>query len=133
MIYSMTLKQFDVMIQDKPGEVSHVAEALTKGAVNIRGIATEHGPTSPVLHIITDDDASTRKALTSNGFQFKEKDILVVGLQNKAGELAKITKRLERGGVNIDSLFILVSGSSQTEIAIGVDRLTEAQKLLDYS
>lgn len=129
----MTLKQFDVIVQNKPGEVSHIAEALAKGAVNIRGIATERGPATPLLHVITDDDASTRKTLTNAGFQFKERDILVVTLQNKAGELAKITKKLERGGVNIDSLFILVSGSPQTEIAIGVDKPAEAQKLLDYS
>jgi hypothetical protein len=120
------------MVQDKPGEVAHVAEALSKGAVNIKGIATERSA-APLLHIITDDDASTRKALTNAGFQFKEKDILVVGLQNKAGELAKIAKKLERGGINIDSLFILVGSSPQTEIAIGVDKPAEAQKLLDYS
>jgi hypothetical protein len=85
------------------------------------------------LHIITDDDASTSKALTNAGFQFKEKDIFVVGLQNKPGELAKVVKKLERGGVNIDSLFILAGGSAQTEIAIGVDKPAEAKKLLDYS
>ncbi|HEY3420220.1 MAG TPA: hypothetical protein VGK23_06670 [Methanomassiliicoccales archaeon] len=129
----MTLKQFDVNVQNKPGEVAHIAEALAKGAVNIRGIATERGPTNPMMHIITDDDVSTRKALSNAGFQFKERDILVVGLQNKAGELAKIAKKLERGGVNIDSMFILVSTSPQTEIAIGVDKPGEAQKLLDYS
>jgi hypothetical protein len=129
----MTLKQFDVIVQDKPGEVAHITEALAKGSVNIRGIATERGPNNPMLHIITDDDASTRKSLSNAGFQFKEKDILVVGLQNKVGELAKIAKKLERGGVNIDSMFILVSTSPQTEIAIGVDKPAEAQKLLDYS
>jgi hypothetical protein len=129
----MTLKQFDVMVQDKPGEVAHIAEALAKGAVNIRGIATERGPTGPMLHIITDDDTSSRKALTNAGFQFQEKDIFVVSLQNKPGELAKLTKRLARGGVNIDSLFILVGGSEKTEIAIGVDKQGEAQKLLDYA
>jgi hypothetical protein len=129
----MTLKQFDVMVQDKPGEVAHVAEALAKGAVNIRGIATERGPKSPLLHIITDDDASTRKALTSAGFQFQEKDIFVVGVQNKPGELARIAKKLARGGVNIESLFILASGSAEEEVAIGVDKPAEAQKLLDYS
>ena len=128
----MTLKQFDVMVQDKPGEVAHIAEALAKGAVNIRGIATERA-TSPLLHIITDDDMSTRKTLANAGFQFKEKDIFVVGIQNKPGELAKITKKLARGGVNNDSLFILAAGSGQTEIAIGVDRPEEARKLLDYS
>jgi hypothetical protein len=129
----MTLKQFDVVVHDKPGEVAHISEALAKGAVNIRGIATERGPNSPMLHIITDDEASSRKALTNAGFQFQEKEIFVVRLQNKPGELAKITKRLARGGVNIDSLFILVGNSEQTEIAIGVDKPAEAQKLFDYA
>jgi hypothetical protein len=52
---------------------------------------------------------------------------------NKPGELAKITKKLARGGVNIESLFILAGGKDQEEIAIGVDKPAEAQKLLDYS
>ena len=86
-----------------------------------------------MLHIITDDDASTRKALTNAGFQFQEKDIFVVGIQNKPGELARIAKKLARGGVNIESLFILASGSAEEEVAIGVDKPAEAQKLLDYS
>ena len=129
----MTLKQFDVMVQDKPGELAHIAEALAKGAVNIRGIATERGPNSPLLHVITDDDASARKAITNAGFQFKEKDIFVVSLQNKPGELARIAKKLARGGINIDSMFILAASCAQTEIAIAVDKPAEAQKLLDYS
>ena len=128
----MTTKQFDVMVQDRPGEISHITEALSKGAVNIRGIATERA-TSPLLHIITDDDVSTRKSLTNAGIQFQEKDVFVVALMNKPGELAKITKKLARGGVNIESLFILAGGKDQEEIAIGVDKPAEAQKLLDYS
>ncbi len=129
---AMTLMQFDVMVQDRPGEVAHIAEALAKGAVNIRGIATERSA-CPLLHVITDDDVSTRKTLTNAGFQFKERDIFIIGIQDNPGELAKITKKLARGGVNIESLFILAAGSGQTEIAIGVDRPEEAQKLLDYS
>jgi hypothetical protein len=132
LLTSMTTKQFDVMVQDKPGEVAHITEALTKGAVNIRGIATER-TTSPLLHIITDDEVSTRKALTNASFHFQEKEVFVVALMNKPGELAKITKKLARGGVNIESLFILAGGKEQEEIAIGVDKPAEAQKLLDYS
>ncbi len=132
MLHSMTTKQFDVVVQDKPGEVAHITEALTKGAVNIRGIATER-TTSPLLHIITDDEVSTRKALTNAGIHFQEKEVYVVALMNKPGELAKITKKLARGGVNIESLFILAGGKDQEEIAIGVDKPAEAQKLLDYS
>jgi hypothetical protein len=129
----MTLKQFDVMVQDKPGEVAHVAEILAKNAVNIRGISTEMGGGGPMVHVITDDDASTRKALTGAGIAHSERDILVVSLPDKPGELAKITKKLARGGVNIESMFMLTGRSQMVEVAMTFDKHEEAMKILDYS
>ncbi|HSV42272.1 MAG TPA: hypothetical protein VLH13_02550 [Methanomassiliicoccales archaeon] len=129
----MTLKQFDVFVQDKPGELARITEILAKKAVNIRGIATDFGQGKPVVHVITDDDVTTRTALTAAGQDFLEKEIIVVALQDKPGELHKLTKRLARGGVNIESLYILGAKTPIEEVAITVDKMGPAKELLDYS
>ena len=59
----MTTKQFDITIQDKPGEIATVADALAKNAVNIKGVSTEKGEKNATLHIISEDEDGTRKAL----------------------------------------------------------------------
>lgn len=126
----MTTKQFEVFVQDKPGEVARLAEVLAKNAVNIRGISTDLGNAQPVVHVITDDEASARRVLKANGIEFREKDVLVISMSDKPGELAKVTKKLARGGVNIESLFILGPKQSEVQVALGVDSWEKAQEML---
>ena len=129
----MSYKQFDVYVQDRPGEVSRVTEALARNAVNIRGIATDVGGGKPRVHIITDDDSSARSALKAAQLDFAEHEVIVVSMADRPGELAKITKKLARGGVNINSLFMLASSTPLEEMALTVDRMDEARKILEFS
>jgi hypothetical protein len=127
---TMTLKQFEVYIHNRPGEVARVAEVLAKNAVNIRGISTDLGPSKPMIHVITDDENSARSALKGAGMEFTEREVLVISLPDRPGELAKVTKKLARAGINIESLFLLGSRVQAEEVAIGVDKLDKAQELL---
>lgn len=116
---------------DKPGEIARLTEVLAKNAVNIRGISTDLGKSLPVVHVITDDEASARRVLKAGGFDFLERDVLVISMSDKPGELAKITKKLAKAGVNIESMFILGPKVSEVQVAFGVDQRKRAQDLLD--
>lgn len=126
----MSTKQFEVSILDKPGEVARLAEVLAKNAVNIRGISTDIGKSLPVIHVITDDEASARRVLKASGFDFVERDVLVISMSDKPGELAKITKKLAKAGINIESMFILGPKASEVQVAVGVDQRDRAQNML---
>jgi hypothetical protein len=126
----MTTMQFEVSILDKPGEVSRLAEVLAKNAVNIRGISIDMGKSLPVVHVITDDEASARRILKASGFEFVERDVLVISMSDKPGELAKITKKLAKAGINIESMFILGPKASEVQVAVGVDQRKRAQDML---
>ena len=126
----MTTKQFEVYVQNRPGEVARVAEALAKNAVNIRGISVDLGGPSSIIRVITDDEASARSALKNGGAEFAERDVLVISMPDKPGELAKMTRLLARSGVNVESLYILGSKTSDIQVAVGVDQREKAQSLL---
>lgn len=126
----MTTKQFEVLVQDKPGEVARLAEVLAKNAVNIRGISTDLGKVQPVVHVITDDEATARRVLKASGMDFRERDVLVISMSDKPGELAKVTRKLAKAGVNIESMFILVPKVSEVQLAVGVDARDKAQDML---
>jgi hypothetical protein len=127
----MTLKQFDVTIQDKPGEIATVADALAKSSVNIKGVSTEKSDKNATLHIISEDADGARKALKVARIKFTERDVFVIPLEYKAGELAKVAKHLADEGVNIETLFVLGGGQAgPDEIVIGVDRQEKAKKVL---
>lgn len=126
----MTL-EFEVYVQNRPGDVAWIAEVLSKNAVNIRGISTDLGSTRPMVRVVTDDEASTRSALRTAKLEFIERDVEIVGLPDRPGELAKITKLLSKAGLNIESLYILGSkGANVEEIAIAVDSPARAKEVL---
>ena len=127
----MTTKQFDVTIRDEPGEIALVANALAKSTVNIKGISTEKGEKNATLHIVSEDADGARKALKVARISFTERDVFVVPLEYKAGELAKIANHLAEAGVNIETLFVLGGGQAgPDEVVIGVDRQEKAKKVL---
>ncbi len=126
----MTTKQFEIYVQNKPGEVARLAEVLAKNAVNVRGISTDLGGPKSIIRVITDDEASARSILKANGIENQERDVLVISLSDRPGELAKMTRKLAKAGINIESLFILGSKTNEVQVAVGVDQREKAQGLL---
>ncbi|KQM11871.1 hypothetical protein AOA80_05945 [Methanomassiliicoccales archaeon RumEn M1] len=124
-------QQFEIFVQNKPGDVSRIAEALSRNSVNIRGISTDLGSPRPMVRIVTDDDASTRSALRAANMEFSEREIDVVSLPDRPGELSKVTKVLSKSGINIESMFILgTHGNNVSEVAISTDDGTRAREIL---
>jgi len=107
-----------------------VAEVLGRNSVNIRGISTDLGSSRPIVRLVTDDENSARRALDGSNLDFSERDVIVMGLPDRPGELAKVTKALSKSGINIESLYILGTQNGIKEMAIGVDRLDNAREIL---
>jgi hypothetical protein len=124
------LLEFKVFVEDKPGELARVTEALASNAVNIRAISSESVHDRPFLRIVTNDVNSTRSALRNAGLKFEEEEIVVADLLDRPGELAKIARRLARAGVNVNSIFILGSRNGRTEVAMTVDNREKVKNLL---
>jgi len=74
----------------------------------------------------------TAKAALSrvSGVSYELKDVIVVRLQDKPGELAKLTKRLARAAINVDSIYILGKERGITEMVLSVDDFKKAEELL---
>ncbi len=127
----MTL-QFEVYVQNKPGDVAWVAEALSKNSVNIKGISTDLGSSKPMIRVITDDEKSARSALKAAKMEFSEREVQVITLPDRPGELAKVTKALSKAGINIESIYILGSkGPLVEEIAIATDDMKRTIEVVD--
>ena len=112
------MKQFNVFVDDKIGELARVTEALAQSAINIRGLATDKVGPKAAVKVITDDETSTRRALTRAGFEFEESEVLVVDLIDRPGEIAKIARKVARAGANINSVFLI--GKKDTPAALAL-------------
>jgi hypothetical protein len=125
------MKQFSIEVKDRVGELARVTEALAERAINIVAIASETSREKPMIHIVTEDQDSARKALERSGRDFKEQEILVIKVLDRPGELAKVARRLAREGINVESIYLFGKNRGRTEFALAVDDLVAAKKVLD--
>lgn len=121
------MKEFKVFVQNKVGELARVTEALAAKAVNVKAIASESGGAESFLRFVTEDVATTEKALRNAGLKYAPSDILDVSLIDRPGELAKIARRLARAGVNVESIYILGTRNGKVEIAMVVSDMERAR------
>ena len=124
------MKQFNVFVEDKVGELAHVTEVLAQSAVNIRGLATDRLRQKPAVKVITDDEVSTRKALSRAGFEFDESEVTVHELLDRPGEIAKVARQAAKAGLNISSVFIIGKKDTPAALAIVTQDLKKVRKLL---
>jgi hypothetical protein len=121
---------FLVELENKPGALATVAEALGARGVNITGVSGATCGSSGRAAITTADDVTARSVLQTLKTKFKEYEVTESSLANTPGSLAKVTRRLADAGVNIEA--IMPTGMSGNEIHIGfvTDNPTKARDIL---
>jgi hypothetical protein len=125
------VKQFNVFVDDKIGELARVTEALAANAINIRGLATDTLGLRPAVKVVTDDELSTRKALSRAGLEFEESEVVIVDLIDRPGEVAKIARRAAKAGINISSVFLIGKKDTPAALALVADDPKKAKKALE--
>lgn len=99
--------------------------------MNIKAIASERSAKRPLVKIVTDDEVTAKAALSRiPGISFELKDVIVVRLPDKPGELAKVTKRLAKAAINVDSIYLLGKEGGTTEMVLTVDDPKKAGEVL---
>ncbi|MGB2826562.1 MAG: ACT domain-containing protein [Thermoplasmata archaeon] len=121
-------KEFSVKLANKPGELARVSEVLQKDGVNIRSIATE--PNAEVVRIVTSDPEKSRRSFNQSNMQFSERNLLVAKLEDKPGELARISAELAKEGINIDAAYMLDKDSNRVHVALAVSDEDKAKTIL---
>jgi len=121
-------KEFSVKLENRSGELARVTEALEKDGVNIRSISTE--PHAEVVRLVTSDPEKTRRSLGQSNMQFSERNLLVAKLEDKPGELARVSRALAKEGVNIDAAYMLDKDSKHVHLALAVSDEDKARNVL---
>ena len=125
-----TLKEFDVYVQDKPGELAKVCEIFGNNGVNIKAISSERSGQKPIIRVVTDDETTASSALERSGISYDLREVLSIRISDRPGELGRTARKLARAMVNVDSIYILGKDDGMTEMAFTVDNLRKAEQAL---
>jgi hypothetical protein len=106
-------------IENTPGALARVATAISDAGVNIAA-ATCVGPGDRAeLHILVPHAEAARHALAiSHGVSIsREREVVVVEVEDRPGVLADLTRKIAKAGVNLDLVYI----ATQNRIVFGAD------------
>ena len=116
------MTEFIVNMENRPGRLASLTEALAAFGVNIEALTAYGHDGEGTIRLITSDSPTTRRVLDEAALQFEEHTVLAVQLPHRPGALARVTRQLADAGVNIDALYVLRANSDGIELAISVDQ-----------
>ncbi len=125
-----TLKQFSVFLPNRPGALSALAGLLADKGVNILGIASEVRDDSGLVRLAVGPQADVSHILSKAGFASVETTLLSVEVDDRPGALARITKILADGKVNITTVYGTATLGHAARILISVQDSERGLKLL---
>ena len=120
-------------IENTPGALAEVAAAISDAGVNIAA-ATCIGPGERAeLHVLVPHAEAARHLLAiSHVAVTREREVVVVEVDDRPGVLADLSRKIARAGVNLDLVYVatrnrVVFGAADLDAlraALGAGRLT---------
>jgi hypothetical protein len=125
------LKELTVWMENKPGTLAAMAEALGKARVNILAFMTDEAEGQSRVRLVTDNAAKARKTVTGVNLRFSEEEVVSVIVANKPGALAETAGKLGNAGININHGYTgAEAGSKKQLVVFAVSDSTQAGRIL---
>jgi hypothetical protein len=117
-----------IEIENTPGALARVAAAISDAGVNIAA-ATCIGPGEHAeLHILVPHAGAAKHRLgISNLAVTREREVVVVDVEDRPGVLADLTRRIARAGVDLDLVYV----ATRNRVVFGAADLAALQGALD--
>ena len=116
------MTEFVVWMDNRPGRLAALTEALAKAGVNIDALAAFGFDGQGVIRFVVDDATAARRTLSEAGLSADEHQVLTAFLPHTPGQLATVARSLADSDINIEAVYILNSGPEGVELAIVVDQ-----------
>ena len=124
-------KQISVFLPNRPGVMARACSILSESGVNILAMAVHDTVDNAVVRFIVDHPTKATLLLEQEEFYIMEQDVLVVEIDNKTGELARICQKLAEADINIAYAYCTATVRQECGcLVIRTDQLERAQEIL---
>ena len=121
---------FDLVIEveNTPGALAEVAGAVSDAGVNLAAATCIGDGASAELHILVPHPEPVRHALANSHLAVsREREVVVVDVEDRPGVLADLARSIARAGVNLDLLYI----ATRNRMVFGASDLGALRAVLD--
>jgi hypothetical protein len=95
-------KQLAIFLDNRPGMLARVADALAESKINIYAITTSDTVDHTVIRMVVSDYRKALHVFEEHGTLVVDDDVLMLNRSNKPGELASLARKLADAKVNIE-------------------------------
>src|SRR5712672_1515528 len=125
-------KQLAIFLDNRPGTLARVVDALAEAKINIYAITTSDTVDHSVIRLVVSDYRKALHVFEEHGTLVVEDDVLMVEGSNKPGELAHMAHRLADAKVNIEYCYSATPASAKSGLMIlRVSNPAKALKVLN--
>ena len=125
-------KQLAVFLDNRPGMLARVADALAEAKINIFAISTSDTVDHTVIRLVVDDYRRALHVFEEHGTLVVEDDVLMLEGSNRPGEMANISRKLAAAKVNIEYCYSATPPSAKKGLMIlRVSNPAKALKVLN--
>jgi hypothetical protein len=125
-------KELTVAIQDKPGALANCLAVMAERGINILAFQSYVEEGESLARFLVDDVAAATKVLGGRSMIFEVTEVVIIKLQHRPGELARVASKLGEKQINVNYSYSgLEPGSTSALAVFGVDNLPKAAAALD--
>ena len=125
-------KQLAIFLDNRPGMLARVAEALAEAKINIYAITTSDTVDHSVIRLVVSDYRKALHVFEERGTLVVEDDVLLFEGGNKPGELARLANQLAKAKVNIEYCYSATPADARKGLMIlRVSNPAKALKVLN--
>ncbi len=115
-------------IENTPGALARVAAAISDAGVNIAAATCVGSGERAELHILVPHAEAAKHALAiSHVAVSREREVVVVDVEDRPGVLADLTRKIARAGVNLDLVYV----ATQNRVVFGAADVAALRAGLD--
>ena len=122
----MSVSQISVFMESRPGHLRRVLDLFESAAVSVRGYCASDTGDYGIVRFIVDKPEEALRVLKDAGLAVTVVDMLCLKLDDKPGELARVTGIIADCGINVTYSYSLIS----TYVALRVQDIAAAETLL---
>jgi hypothetical protein len=123
---------FDLIIdiENSPGALARVAAAISDAGVNIAAATCIGSGERAELHILVKHAEAAKHSLAISHLAVtREREVVVVDVQDRPGVLADLTRKIARAGVDLDLVYV----ATQNRVVFGARDLAALRVALDVA
>jgi hypothetical protein len=115
-------------LDDEPGELARLGDALGAAGVNILGLcALTSGGGGAEVHILVQDATRAFEALQGAGIKIvEEQEVIVLDIADRPGALGEVVHKLGVAKINLGTAYL----ATNTRLVLRADNLADAKAAL---